>query len=291
MIEFLKNYEYYENIDLVHLNTYKVHSNCEYLVYPRKINELISLLKYLRENKIEYIILGSGSNVILSKNNYKVVIKLDKLNIILINGNVVEAECGVKLSKLITTLEARGLSGLECLLGIPGEVGASTRGNVSCFNVSISDYIKEVKVLDENYNIITLSKDKLNFKYRSSYIKENPNLIVISTTFVLNMTSPDIIKENIIKCRKERVNKQPLNYPNAGSVFKNPLDNYAGKLIESLSLRGYNINDAMISKRHGNFIINKGNASGNDIINLIDYIKRKVYDKYNIDLELEQEIL
>ena len=291
MEEFIKDYEYYKNVDLVNLNTYKVHSKCEYLIYPKKIKELINLIKYLRTNNIKFIILGNGSNIVLASNNYNVVIKLDRLNIILFNNNTIEAECGENLVKLLNLCIERGLSGLEFLTSIPGQVGASTKNNTGAFNESISDYITEVKVLDENYNIITLTKDKLNFSYRNSIFKENKNLIVISTTFKLNVKSKEEIKNKIIEYKTLRLNNQPYDMPNAGSVFKNPPNNKASKLIESLSLRGYNIGDAMVSKKHANFIVNKDNATGEDIINLINYIKDKVKEKYNIELELEQEII
>lgn len=291
MEEFIKDYEYYKNMDLVNLNTYKVHSKCEYLIYPKKIKELINLIKYLRTNNIKFIILGNGSNIVLASNNYNVVIKLDRLNIILFNNNTIEAECGVNLVKLLNLCLERGLSGLEFLTSIPGQVGASTKNNTGAFNESISDYITEVKVLDENYNIITFTKDKLNFSYRNSIFKENKNLIIISTTFKLNTKSKEEIKNKIIEYKKLRLKNQPYDMPNAGSVFKNPPNNKAGKLIESLSLRGYNIGDAMVSKKHSNFIVNKGNATGEDIINLINYIKDKLKEKYNIELELEQEII
>lgn len=291
MEEFLNNYEFYKDVDLVNLNTYRVHSICEYLIYPRKINELINIIKYLKENSTEFLILGNGSNIILSKQKYKIVIKLDKLNIILIKGNIVEAECGVNLVKLLNICTERGLSGLEFLTSIPGQVGASTKNNTGAFEKSIGDYVIEVKVLDENYNIVTLENKDIKFKYRSSIFKETTNLIVVSTTFKLNMTSPEIIKNKIIYYKKIRLNNQPYDLPNAGCVFKNPKDLSAGKLIESLSLRGYNIGGAMVSKKHANFIVNKRNATGEDIINLIEYIKEKVKLKYNIELELEQEIV
>lgn len=291
MEEYFNNFEYYKDIDLVKFNTYKIHSICKYLIYPKKIKELIDIVKYLRKENIDFIILGNGANIILSKSIYNVVIKLDKLNIILINNNKVEAECGVNLTKLLNICTERGLSGLEFLTSIPAQVGSSTRNNTGAFNKSISDFIIEVKILDENYNIITLTKEELKFSYRNSLIKENNNLIVISTTFKLNLTKPEIVKNNILEYKKIRLNNQPYDMPNAGCVFKNPINNNAGKLIESLSLRGYNIKDAMVSKKHANFIVNKGNATSNDILELINYIKNKVKQKYNIDLELEQEII
>lgn len=290
MEEFLNNYETYTDVDLVNLNTYKLHAKCKYLVYPKKTKELINLLKYLRDNNEDYIILGNGSNVILGKNLYNVVVKLDKLNIILIKNNIVEAECGVNLVKLLNICTERGLGGLEFLTSIPGQVGASTINNAGAFNKSIGDYVKEVKVLDENYEIITLNKEELKFSYRNSLLKENKNLILISTTFELEIKPTEKIKNEMIEYKKIRLSKQPYNLPSAGSVFKNPNNNSAGRLIENLGLRGYSIGDAMISKKHGNFIVNKGNATANDIINLINFIKEKVKGKYDLELELEQEI-
>ena len=288
---FLKEYEVYKNVDLINLNTYRLHSKCKYLVYPRKIKELIHLLKYLKENKEDYIILGNGSNVILTRDIYNVVIKLDKLNIILINNNIVEVECGVNLVKLLNIITERNLGGLEFLVNIPGQVGASTRNNAGAFNKSIGDYVKEVKVIGKNNQIITLNKEELNFNYRYSYLKENKDLIIISTTFELEYKSKDAIKKEMLEYKKIRLKNQPYDLPSAGSVFKNPLNNSAGKLIENLGLRGHNIGGAMISKKHANFIVNKGNATSTDIIDLINFIKEKVKERYNIELELEQEII
>ena len=162
--------------------------------------------------------------------------------------------------------------------------------NAGAYNKSMSDIIEYIEVIDENYKIKKLKNKDLNFDYRNSILKEK-NYICIKVVLKLEKSNKKEIKELMLDRQKRRKETQPLEYPNAGSVFRNPKDLYAGKLIEDLNLKGYHINDAFISEKHANFIINKGNASGKDIENLIKYIQKEVYSKYKINLILEQEIV
>ena len=187
MIEdFIKNYEYYRNVSLRKYNTYKINSGCGYLIYPKNENELLVLLKFMKENNIQYLFLGNGSNVILSRPYYEVIIKLDKMNKIVINNNIVVADAGVSLINLANTCMRMGLSGLAFAGGIPGLVGASTAMNAGAYKEDMSGVIKEVKVITPELDIAVLTKDELNYGYRSSFLKDNKDYICIQTVFELS---------------------------------------------------------------------------------------------------------
>ena len=291
-MNFLNNYECYFNASLKKYNTYRIDATCKGLVFVHSVNELIELLKNLKNNNIDYIILGNGSNIILASDYYdKVIIKLDKLNNITFNDNIVKVESGYPLPKLSLEILKHNLTGLEFAAGIPGLVGSSVAMNAGAYNKSMADVVKEITILDEDLNIRVLKNNELKFRYRDSLLKENKKLIVLEVT--LELEHGDILeaKELIETRRQRRISTQPLNYPSSGSVFRNPEGMHAGELIEKCNLKGYNINGAEVSEKHANFIINKDNCKGSDIISLINLIKDKVKEKYNIDLILEQEII
>lgn len=291
-MEFLKKYEYYENYNIKKYNTYRLEVICKYLVFVNNIEELIELLKYLKENNIKYLILGNGSNVIFKDDYYDgVVIKLDKLNNIEINGNEIEVECGYSLMKLSRDILNLGLTGLEFASGIPGLVGASIAMNAGAYNKDMASVVKEVKVINKNNELINMKNSELNFEYRDSFLKKNKDFICVSAVLTLEDGNKEESIELINTRRERRIATQPLEYPSAGSVFRNPEGMHAGELIEKCGLKGYNINGAEISEKHANFIVNKGNCTGKDIIELINIIKQKVYEKYNVELILEQEII
>lgn len=291
-MNFLNNYECYFNASLKKYNTYRIDATCKGLVFVHSVNELIELLKKLKDNNMDYIILGNGSNIILASDYYdKVIIKLDKLNNITFNDNIVKVESGYPLPKLSLEILKHNLTGLEFASGIPGLVGSSVAMNAGAYNKSMADVVKEITILDENLNIKVLKNNELKFRYRDSLLKENKKLIVLEVTLELEYGNILEAKELIETRRQRRISTQPLNYPSSGSVFRNPEGMHAGELIEKCNLKGYNINGAVISEKHANFIINKDNCKGSDIIKLINLIKDKVKEKYNIDLILEQEII
>lgn len=286
------NYEIYKDINIKKYNTYRLDVIVKYLVFVRNINELVSLIKIIKSNNIKYVVLGNGSNVIFKDSYYDgVVIKLDKLNNIEINDNIVKVESGVSLIKLSSLCIDNNLKGLEFAYGIPGLVGASTAMNAGAYNKDMASVIKEVKVLDKDLNIVTMSNKELNFKYRDSFLKHNKDYICLEVTMELERGDKDTSLSLVEERRIRRMESQPLEYPSAGSVFRNPTNMHAGALIEECGLKGYSINGATVSEKHANFIINTGGCTGKDIIELINLIKNKVYEKYNVNLILEQEII
>ena len=278
------------NEDLKKYNTYKVGGNVKAVIYVNNAKSLIKLLKYLEEKNIKYKIIGNGSNLIFVNDFNGILIKLDKLNKLKINENIVEVEAGFSLSKLSHAVSNLGLSGLEFAAGIPGTIGGAVYMNAGAYNKSMSDIIEYIFVLDENFEIKKLTNKELKFGYRDSILKKK-KYICLKAILKLDYGNIFEIKELMADRQRRRKESQPLNFPNAGSVFRNPEGLYAGKLIEDLNLKGCHINDAYISEKHANFIINKGNCSGKDIEKLIKYIRKEVYSKYNIKLTLEQEIV
>lgn len=288
---FIKNYEYYKDISLKKYNTYRLDTKCGYLIYPSNTKELIDLLKYLKESNINYFILGGGSNIILAKPYFDVVIKLDKLNNIEIKDNIVTAEAGVSLIYLANLCMNNNLNGLAFAGGIPGMVGASTAMNAGAYKEDMASIVKEVKVVTPELEVIRLTNKDLNYSYRNSFLKEHKDYICTEVTLEMSYLDKDKIKETMTSRKKRRIDTQPLDKPSAGSVFRNPEGLSAGKLIEDAGLKGYKIGGAEISTKHANFIVNTGDATYEDILELIDYTKKKIKEIYNIDLILEQEII
>lgn len=288
---FIKNYEYYKDISLKKYNTYRLDVKCGYLIYPGTVEELTNLLKYLKENNINYFILGGGSNIILAKPYFDVIIKLDKLNNIEIKDNIVTAEAGVSLIYLANLCMNNNLNGLAFAGGIPGMVGASTAMNAGAYKEDMASIVKEVKVLTPDLEIVTLTNKDLNYSYRNSFLKEHKDYICTEVTLEMSYEDKDKIKEIMASRKQRRIDTQPLDKPSAGSVFRNPEGLSAGKLIEDAGLKGYKIGGAEISTKHANFIVNNGDATYEDILELIDYTKKKIKEIYNIDLILEQEII
>lgn len=286
------NIEMYEDVSLKKYNTYRLDVKCDYLVFPKDIDEVVKLISFLKENNYKYLVLGNGSNVIFKNNRYNgVVIKLSKLDKIEFDGDKVVVGAGVSLSKLANMTINNSLSGLEFSVSIPGEIGASVSMNAGAYNESFSDVFVSAKVLTPKLEIIELTNEDMDFSYRNSFIKKNKDYIVLEVVLKLKPGDKEEMNAVIEKRFEKRKATQPLEYPSAGSVFRNPEGMYAGKLIEDANLKGYSIGGAMISDMHANFIVNKDNATGEDIINLINLAKDKVKENNNIDLYLEQVII
>lgn len=286
------NISYKEDISLKNYNTYRVNTIAKYLVFPKNIEELQNILKYFKENNIKHYLLGNGSNVIFSMDYYDgVIIKLDNLNSIIYKDNLVTAEAGCSLIKLSLDTIEKGFSGMEFSTGIPGCIGASVAMNAGAYNSDLASILKEVTVLNPNNEVKNMKKDELEFEYRDSFLKKNKDYIVLSATFELEKGDIENMKSLVAERKEKRIKSQPLDMPNAGSVFRNPEGNYAGALIEEANLKGYSINGAEVSTKHANFIVNTGGATGKDIISLIEKIQREIKEKNNIELKLEQIIV
>ena len=284
-------YDIKENVSFKTLTTYKTGGVCKYLISPFEVLALIELLKVLKKNNIKFKIFGNGSNILASDKVYDgVIIRLDKFNKVKVDGDIVYAEAFVNLISLSLTCLNNNLTGFEWASGIPGTVGGACYMNAGAYLKSVSDVLISVTVLDEDYNVLEIPLKDLEFGYRKSNLMDK-GYIILGAKFKLSKGNYDDILNLITERRERRYKNQPLNYPSAGSVFRNPDGDYAGRLIEECNLKGYVKGGAKISDMHANFIVNKDNATGEDIINLINLAKDKIKENNNIDLYLEQVII
>ncbi len=281
-----------ENIDLKKYTTYKVGGTAKLLVIPDNIDCLINLLEYISKNNIKHKILGFGSNLIFSDGEYDgILIKLDEFNDININGTSITVGAGYSMIKLSLAAARQGLAGLEFASGIPGTVGGAVYMNAGAYGSDMGYIVKSIKVLTPDNKIVVMENKELNYHYRTSFLKQNPDYICLEATLKLRNGDRDAILEVIRDRKKRRLDTQPLEFPSAGSVFRNPTDDAAWRLVEGIGYKGKKVGDAMVSTKHANFIINTGHASGEDIKKLISEIQKKVKSKYDIDLKVEQEFV
>lgn len=287
----MENYIIEENVNMEMLTTYKIHGFVKKVVYPLNEESLVEIVKMFKRDNEKYIILGFGSNIIFKDLYYDgTIIKLTKITRLDIEDNIVNVSAGYSLIKLCLILKDFCLGGMEALSGIPGTIGGAICSNAGANNCSISEFVQEVRVLKNN-EILILKNDDIKFGYRTSIFKNNNDYIILSVKLKLQKKQrEDISKLMDIYSGKRRIS-QPLEYPNAGCVFKNPIGDSAGRLIDSLGLKNFKFNEVYVSDKHANFFVNKGISSGEDIINLIEIVKTKVKDEYGINLELEQEII
>ena len=280
------------NADLKNYNTYKVSGKAKYLIDVKDEESLVNLIDELNKNNIKYFLLGNGSNIIFPEDEFDgVIIRLSELNVIDIDDDEVYVGAGVMLPKLVNETVNNCLTGLEWASGIPGTLGGSVVSNAGAYLCDIFTYIISVKVLTKDGEVKILKKDEIKHAYRYSMFKDNKDLIILGATLKLSKGNSDE-SLTIMKNRLERrISSQPLEYPSAGSVFRNPEGDHAGRLIEECGLKGKTIGGAMVSKKHANFIINYNNATSSDIRNLIKLVHDTVLEKTKVDLVLEQELV
>ena len=287
----IKKVKIIENVDLKKYTTYRLDSKASYMAFPENTKDLIRLIKYLRENQIKYKILGGGANLIFEHDYDGVLIKLDHFDKLIVNDTKITVGAGYNLIKLANKLCKLGLTGIEFATGIPGTVGGAIFNNAGAYKRDMGYIVESIIVLTPDLEIKKLYNKDLKYHYRTSFLKDNPEYICLEANIVLKHGNKNEILEVIEDRKKRRLMSQPLEYPSAGSVFRNPPDNYAGKLIEDIGYKGKIIGGAKVSEKHANFIINYKDATGEDIVKLINEIKQEVKNKYNIDLVLEQEIV
>ena len=279
-----------ENEPLALHTTYKVGGKARYFVYPKNEIALMRLLKEAKENQIETKIIGKGSNLLVSDDDYDgMVICLDRyFNEVIFEKNKVSVYAGQSIIYLAHEAMKRGLSGLEFASGIPGTVGGACFMNAGAYKSEMKDVVEAVWVLKEG-NCVWMSVEECEFSYRNSIFKRNPDWVILAVRFHLTPKDPLEIKELMDSRRQRRMASQPLDKPSAGSVFKNPEDMPAWKYIEESGLRGKCINGAKVSEKHANFIVNEREAKAQDIYDLIELIQKSVYEKFNVFLKAEVE--
>ena len=259
------------------------------VAFVRNAEELITAIREARDQYIKYVVIGNGTNVVFSDDGFDgLVIITSNMKNFTLEGNIIKADCGASISKLAIAAQKAELSGLEFAYGIPGTIGGGIFMNAGAFGGNVSDVTVSSICYDTQKDAIRkIDLDEHEFNYRESIYSKNPNLIILAVMLELTPGKmSDIISKmnQNVRARKE---KQPLEFPSAGSVFKRPVGHYAGELIEKSGLKGYRIGGAEVSEKHAGFIINRGDATAEDIMSLVEYIKKTVFENYGVELECE----
>jgi UDP-N-acetylmuramate dehydrogenase len=274
-------------------SSWRIGGPADVLVEPYTVEQILEIVRYADLMKIPAVVIGNGTNLLFSDEGFRgIIIKMGKnFSKYTIKGKRACAEAGIWTPKFVKILSDNGLSGLEHAIGIPGTLGGLVFMNGGSGGKCIGDIVKKIWVIDKNYNLISFSKSECDFSYRKSVFQDS-NYIICKTELECETGEKENIKLEMRNILDKRKNKFPLNYPNCGSVFlSNPVvnDTFAppGKLIEEAGLKGYQVGGAQISKKHANFIVNLGNATAKDVISIVQYALKIVYQRYGLYLESE----
>ncbi|WP_427339816.1 UDP-N-acetylmuramate dehydrogenase [Caloranaerobacter sp. DY30410] len=272
--------------------SFKIGGPADILFIPKEVEQISQAVALCKELDVDYFIMGNGSNLLVSDKGIRgVVIKIsENLSDVRVEGNKIIAQSGILLSKLSKIALKHSLTGLEFASGIPGSLGGAITMNAGAYGGEMKDVVTLVRCIDEKGEIIEFTNEQMKFGYRSSIIDER-GLIVIEVEMELKKGNYEDIKNYMDELTQKRTSKQPLNLPSAGSTFKRPEGYYAGKLIEDAGLRGLRFGDAQVSEKHCGFVVNLGNATCNDVLNLIKVIQKTVRDKFGVELKTEVKII
>ncbi len=270
------------------ITSFRIGGNADLAVYPADADAFVFAINTAKKLAVPYIVVGNGSNTLASDKGFRgVVFVTTEMRKVTIDGEYLTAGCGCLLGSVGTNASTAGLSGAEFANGIPGTVGGAVYMNAGAYGGQMSDIIHSTQCYDiDSGEVLTLDNSAQKFDYRHSIFMEK-NYIVLSATFKLAHGNPDEIKAKMSEFLKARREKQPLEYPSAGSVFKRPVGYFAGKLIEDAGLKGTSVGGAMVSPKHAGFIVNTGDATAADVTKLVNIIKDKVYSMFGVTLECE----
>ena len=279
-------FECYENERLSTRTTFKIGGPADVLIECGNSAKLPQLLAEIKQKNIPLTVIGKGSNLLVADEGIRGVVLLVSDDKVTVDGDIITASAGAKLSKLCNAALESGLSGLEFAFGIPGSVGGAVYMNAGAYGGEIKQVIVSVTSITRDGKLILRSADELNLGYRTSVFKQN-NEIILSAEFKLELAERNEIKAKMDDFIARRKDKQPLEYPSAGSTFKRPEGYFAGALIEQCGLKGFSIGGAEESTKHAGFVINKGNATCRDVMDLIQHIQKAVLSKTGVALETE----
>ena len=266
--------------------SFKVGGNAEYFVKAKNINEIKEILELVKKENVPIFVIGNGSNLLVKDNGVKgIVLKLD-FEDYKVEDDIITVQAGMAVSRLSRKALENNLSGLEFLCGIPGTMGGAIKMNAGAYGSEMKDVVIESTYMDRDGNIYTLNNEGHEFEYRKS-IFSNKDWIVLETKVKLTKSTNEEIIAKMNEFTKSRIEKQPTNYPSAGSTFKRGNGFITAKLIDDAGLKGYKIGGAMISDKHAGFIVNTGNATAKDILQLVEIIKEKLVKEFNVEVELE----
>ena len=272
--------------------TFRVGGNADYFVMPQNASEIKAIIELCKEEDIPYYILGNGSNLLVSDAGYRgVIIQIYKeMNQIEVVGECLKVQAGALLSRVGTVALENELAGFEFAAGIPGTVGGAVVMNAGAYGGEMKDIIVNATVLTQEGEILTLNKEELELGYRTSVIAKN-GYIVLGAEYQLQKGEKEAIRARMDELKTQRVTKQPLEYPSAGSTFKRPEGHFAGKLIQDAGLRGFQVGGAQVSEKHCGFVINKDQATAADIKELMRQVAEKVMQEFGVELEAEVKTL
>ncbi|MBM7603423.1 UDP-N-acetylmuramate dehydrogenase [Metabacillus crassostreae] len=282
-----------ENEPLAKHTTIRIGGPADILIEPSNSENLKKALEIIKSNGAKWRAIGRGSNLLVADKGIEgVVIKLGNgLDDLKIDGDMLTVGGGYSIIKLATIISKKGLAGLEFASGIPGSIGGAVYMNAGAHGSDMSKIVNKALVLFEDGQLTWLTNEELEFSYRTSVLQEKRPGICIEAVLQLQQGKKEDIVAIMQKNKDYRRDTQPWNFPCAGSIFRNPLPNYAGQLVEEAGLKGYQIGGAKISDMHGNFIVNAGEATAQDVLDLIDFVKKSIFDKYGIKMETEVEII
>lgn len=272
--------------------TFKIGGAADYFLQPTSVMEIAGILKVCKEENVPYFVLGNGSNLLVSDKGYRgVIIQLFRImNEIEVKGTEIRAAAGALLSGIAAAAKNASLTGFEFAGGIPGTLGGAVVMNAGAYGGEMKDVLKEVTVMTKEGEILTLPAEKLELGYRTSIIKKEEYL-VLEAVLTLKEGNQEEIKARMRELTEQRVSKQPLEYPSAGSTFKRPEGYFAGKLIMDSGLRGYRVGGAQVAEKHCGFVINAGNATAADVVQLMNDVSKIVEEKFGVVLEPEVKFL
>lgn len=273
--------------------TFRIGGNASVMLTPLNDEQLVSIIKECKKENIKPFILGNGSNMLISDDGLKtVVINMcrPEPSIELVNGDTIICDSGMTMSKVCNFALDNGLTGLEFAFGIPGSAGGAAYMNAGAYGGEMKDVLIECRHIDSDGNLGSLKGEELGLSYRTSAYEHNGYII---TTLVMKLKKGDKaeIKAKMQELLQRRKDKQPLEYPSAGSTFKRPVGYFAGGLIEECGLKGCSVGGAQVSEKHAGFIINKGGATAQDVLDLIKYVQDRVYEERGIHLEPEVRLI
>lgn len=273
--------------------TFKVGGNCPLAVFASSDESIKSIIKYCTTNGVKLLVIGNGSNLLVSDKGFDGVVLIigkDYQSLTLVDDTTIEVKSGCLLSQLCMFALQNELTGLEFAYGIPGTVGGAVYMNAGAYDGEISNVIETAQAIDSDSNVVTFTREQMELGYRKS-IFQDIDCVITKAVFKLKKGDKAEIKAKMDDLMNRRKSKQPLEYPSAGSTFKRPLGNFAGKLIDDCGLRGYTVGGAQVSEKHCGFVINKNNATFEDITTLIRNVQNIVFEKTGYCLECEVKII
>lgn len=282
-----------ENELLSEHSSFHIGGKADFFAEPENEKELISLVKNAKEAKMNFCVIGNASNILFGDGGFRgVVISMQQMKNITVCGENITADCGVSLTALSNAAQKASLDGVRFLCGIPGTVGGGVYMNAGAYGGEVSCVLASSRFYDSETDVISdIQKSEHEFAYRHSSYMEHPERILLSATFALHTGNPDEIRAEMDNLLARRREKQPLEYPSAGSTFKRYPGFFTANLIDECGLKGYSVGGAQVSEKHAGFVINRGGATAKDVLEVVNHIKKTVFEKKSINIECEIRII